>query len=72
MPTPAQKIRVIEETLRCFAFSLLSLIPLVGLPFAILTIVRHRKIRAAEDGEWNPAQLYLAWGFCLAWLGGCI
>ena len=72
MPTPADKVRVIEESLRCFVFGLLSLIPLLGLPFAILAVVRHLNAWSQGDGEWNPAKAYLVWGFSLAWLGGLI
>ena len=72
MPTPADKVRVIEQSLRCFVFGLLSLIPLLGLPFAILAVVRHRDAWSQADREWNPANAYLVWGFGLAWLGGLI
>ena len=72
MPTPADKVRVIEQSLRCFAFGLLSLIPLLGLPFAVLAVVRHRNAWSQGDREWNPAKAYLVWGFGLAWLGGLI
>ena len=72
MPTPADKVRVIEQSLRCFAFGLLSLIPLLGLPFAVLAVVRHRNAWSQGDGEWNPTKAYLVWGFGLAWLGGLI
>ena len=72
MPTPADKVRVIEQSLRCFAFGLLSLIPLLGLPFAILAVTRHLNAWSQGAPEWNPARPYLAWGFGLAWLGGLI
>ena len=72
MPTPADKVRVIEQSLRCFVFGLLSLIPLLGLPFAVLAVFRHLNARSQGDREWNPAKLYLVWGFGLAWLGGLI
>ena len=72
MPTPADKVRVIEQSLRCFVFGLLSLIPLLGLPFAILAVVRHRDAWSQADWEWNPAKAYLVWGLGLAWLGGLI
>ena len=72
MPTPADKVRVIEQSLRCFVFGLLSLIPLLGLPFAILAVVRHRDAWSQADREWNPAKAYLVWGLGLAWLGGLI
>ena len=72
MLTPADKVRVIEQSLRCFAFGLLSLIPLLGLPFAILAVVRQVNAMPQSDQEWNPAKPYLVWGFGLAWLGGLI
>ena len=72
MPTPADKVRVIEQSLRCFVFGLLSLIPLLGLPFAVLAVVRHLNAWSQADREWNPAKAYLIWGFGLAWLGGLI
>ena len=72
MPTPADKVRVIEQSLRSFVFGLLSLIPLWGLPFAILAVVRHRDAWSQADREWNPAKAYLVWGLGLAWLGGLI
>ena len=72
MPTPADKVRVIEQSLRCFVFGLLSLIPLLGLPFAILAVARHLNAWSRGEREWNPAKPYLVWGFGLAWLGGLI
>ena len=72
MPTPADKVRVIQQSLRCFVFGCLSLIPLLGLPFAILAVVRHLDTWSQGDREWNPAKAYLVWGFGLAWLGGLI
>ena len=72
MPTPADKVRAIQQSLRCFIFGCLSLIPLLGLPFAVLAILRHLKAWTQREGEWNPAKAYLVWGFGLAWLGGLI
>ena len=72
MPTPAEKVRIIEQSLRCFVFGCLSLIPLLGLPFAILAVVRHLNAWSEGDRDWNPAKPYLIWGFALAWLGGLI
>ena len=48
------------------------MIPLLGLPFAILAVVRHRDAWSQADREWNPAKAYLVWGLGLAWLGGLI
>jgi hypothetical protein len=51
---------------------LLSLIPLLGLPFAIVAIARQLNAWSQGEREWNPANPYLVWGFGLAWLGGLI
>ena len=40
------KIRVIEDSLRCFRYSLWSLIPLVGIVFAVRTFRLLRRVRA--------------------------
>jgi len=69
MQTPFERIQLIERSLRCFVFGLLSLIPLAGLGLAILAIRMHFGIWADGGREWNPARRYLDGGFCLAWLG---
>jgi uncharacterized membrane protein len=72
MLSPDDRISLIERSLRCFAYGWLSLIPLVGLGFAILAVRTHLKARAVEGMEWNPAKVYLHLGFSLAWLGGLV
>ncbi|HKS38141.1 MAG TPA: hypothetical protein VJW76_13170 [Verrucomicrobiae bacterium] len=69
MQSPAERIHLIERSLRCFVYGLLSLIPFVGLGFAALTIRLHFKTWAEPGDRWNPARKYLVAGFCLAWLG---
>jgi hypothetical protein len=69
MQSPAERIQLIERSLRCFVYGMLSLVPLVGLGFAALTIRLHFKTWAEAGDRWNPAQRYLQFGFCLAWLG---
>lgn len=69
MQSPAERIHLIERSLRCFVYGLLSLIPFVGLGFAALTIRLHFKTWAEAGNRWNPARRYLTAGFCLAWLG---
>jgi hypothetical protein len=69
MQTPADRIRLIERSLRCFVFGLLSLMPLIGLGLALLAIRLHWQTWADSGGVWNPARSYLLGGFCLACLG---
>jgi len=67
--SPADGIKVINHSLRCFAFSLASLIPLIGLPLALVGFSHYRKARAIVSGRWNPARQYLLWGSVLGSLG---
>ena len=70
MASPDDRISLIERSLRCFVYGCLSLIPLVGLGFAVLVVRTHLKLLADGNKEWNPARVYLHMGFSLAWLGG--
>lgn len=69
MLNPAQRIRVIKLSLRCFVYGWLSLLPLIGLPASIVAIGTHFRTMAVCGGQWNPAKRYLVVGYCLAWLG---
>ncbi|PYI87311.1 MAG: hypothetical protein DME26_06625 [Verrucomicrobia bacterium] len=69
-PNPAlNRIAVIERSLRCFGYGLIGLIPVLGFPLAVLTVVHFQKARLAAAAEWNPASAYLNWGLVLAALG---
>ncbi len=52
-------IAQIEASLRCFVFSLLGLIPFVGLPFCVAAMLRTRKLQKQGLGGFNPADPYL-------------
>jgi hypothetical protein len=69
MQPPAERIRLIERSLRCFVFGLLSVIPFVGLALAVLAIRLHVKAWADGGQGWNPARAYLTAGLYLAWTG---
>jgi uncharacterized membrane protein len=69
MQAPTERIQLIERSLRCFVFGLLSLAPLIGLGLALLAIRLHWQTWADSGGAWNPARSYLLRGFCLACLG---
>lgn len=72
-PAPTQptmdKVEVIQRSLRCFTTGLLGLLPLLGIPFAIVALVNYFKIRRGFGTQWNPARQYLTWGITAA-LGG--
>jgi hypothetical protein len=64
-----RRIAVIRSSVRCFVYSLIGLVPGLGLPFAVAAIVRCRKLRATSGVEWNPAGGYVTAARRLAILG---
>lgn len=58
-PPPRDSIATISASLQCFGLSLLGLVPLLGLPFALAATVRSREVRRAVGATWNPAGRYL-------------
>jgi hypothetical protein len=64
-----RRIAAVELSLRCFVYSLIGLVPLVGLPFAMAAIVRSRRAPKADTPDWNPADRYLVAARRLAPLG---
>ncbi len=65
----AAKIAMLEGSMRCLVFGLLGLIPLIGLPFALLALWNSGRIRRKEKQFWNPAKSYRIWGGIFAGLG---
>ena len=72
MDTPADRIRVIEGSLRCFTCGWLSLIPVVGLVFSVLAFLQHFLTQREQAASWNPARRHLLIGYILAWVGGLV
>jgi hypothetical protein len=72
MQGPTERIQLIEGSLRCFVYGILSVIPLFGLGFAVLALRMHFKTWAETAEGWNPARRYLLAGFGLAWIGALI
>jgi hypothetical protein len=62
-------MEMIEQSLRCFVFGLLGLIPIVGIPMAVYSHAQYRSVRRGQAGRWNPAQRYLFWGALCARMG---
>ena len=67
MNTPEQRIQIIEQSMRCFIYSLWGLVPILGIVLAIKALLIHRRVRSVAGTEWNPAGNYLKWGKRLAW-----
>jgi hypothetical protein len=72
MDTPAERIRVIESSLRCFVYGCLSLIPVLGLIFSVLAMLQRGLLPGSHVDDWNPARRYLAVGYALSWVGGLV
>ncbi|MGO8763597.1 MAG: hypothetical protein ACLQSR_00495 [Limisphaerales bacterium] len=68
MTNGAAKIKMINASLRCFTFGLLSLLPFIGIPFGVLALVESGKVRVAEKQLWNPARPYMMIGGTIAGL----
>lgn len=63
------KVRIIEGSLTCYTLGWVSLIPVLGLPAAFISLVEARSLATLSKGQWNPAQKYLIAGKVLSWLG---
>ena len=54
-----KRINAVAASLRGFVYSLIGLVPLVGIPFATAAILKTRKVPGVENLDWNPADRYL-------------
>ncbi len=63
------KIRVIEQSVGCQSFGAWSLVPVIGVGFAIAAMRRYWRVRAEVGDGWNPARPQLIRGAILAWTG---
>lgn len=69
---PAERIAVIEDSLRCFTCGWLSCLPVIGVAYLYPALRRFFRVRRSTV-EWNPARGYLAAGLALTsagWLVG--
>lgn len=56
------KIKMLKDSMRCFVFGLLGLLPVIGLPFALAALWISGSVRNKERYYWNPARPYRVWG----------
>ena len=62
------QVRVIQRSLRCFAYGLIGVIPFFGFGLGWQAIQLHRQV-AAETGErWQPALLHVCWAFGMVYV----
>jgi hypothetical protein len=66
LPEPKIRIEIIERSEKCFWLGLFSLIPVLGLPLAVMSLGHNHRIRRLGAGQWNPASRYRYWGAVFA------
>lgn len=68
-PDALAKIKMLKSSMRCLAFGLLGLIPLIGLPFALAALWISGQVRVQEKLFWNAARPCRMWGVVCAATG---
>lgn len=63
------KIKMLQESMQCFAFGLIGLLPIIGLPFALAALWIGGRARVREKRYWNPAKPYRICGIVCAAFG---
>jgi hypothetical protein len=72
MNIAAAKIQMIKSSIKCFAFGLLGLLPIIGLPFALAALWISGRVRVKEKQFWNAARHYRIWGVVCAAIGAVV
>lgn len=63
------RARAIDRSIWCCALGAVSLLPVLGLPAALVAFGFYHSVRRSLAGRWNPAEQPLVVGFILAWIG---
>jgi hypothetical protein len=66
---PLSKIEMIEQSMRCLTLGLFGLLPIIGMPMAVMAMFRYRRVKRGQGAMWNPASRYLFWGGQCAFIG---
>lgn len=62
------QVQIIENSLRCFGWGMVGLLPVVGLPGNVMALLWHFRVRRHTGARWNPAKAWLkAGGFAGGW-----
>jgi hypothetical protein len=69
MNATTAKIKMLNDSMQCFAFGLLGLLPVIGLPFALAALWIAGRVRMKEKQLWNAARPYRIWGAVCAAAG---
>ena len=68
-PDAIAKIKMLRGSMQCFAFGLLGLLPIIGLPFALAALWISGSVRRREKKFWNAAKPYRLLGSICAAIG---
>jgi hypothetical protein len=63
------KISMLNNSVKCFVYGLLGLLPVIGLFFAFAALTFSFKARTQETKFWNAARPYRIWGMIFAGIG---
>ena len=69
---PAVKIKMMKASVRCLAFGLLGLLPIIGVPFALAGFWASFSARRQERYFWNPAKPHRIVGLICAAIGALV
>ena len=69
---PATKIKMMQASLRCLVFGILGLLPVIGVPFALVGLAASYSARKYERYFWNPAKPQRIMGLICAAVGALI
>ena len=67
--TPAAKIKMLKDSVRCLVFGLLTLLPVIGIPFGLAALWISGRVRLQEKQLWNAAKPYRLIGATCGALG---
>jgi hypothetical protein len=63
------KIKMLKSSMKCFVLGLLSLLPIIGLPFGLAALWISGRVRVKENQLWNAARPYRICGAVCAAVG---
>jgi hypothetical protein len=66
------KVKMMKESVRCLAFGLASLLPVIGVLWALPALACSFSARQKEKLFWNPARPHRIIGLISATIGGLI
>ena len=54
--SPAAKLAMMKESMRCLVFGVLALLPIIGVPFALMALWSSCVASRRERQLWNPGR----------------